>query len=135
MLSGYLHCVLTRVPSLSLSSLSVSLTSLPFSLAVHPLAVAQIQYCPVEKQRRNLSLPLSTGSLVLFITSPSPLSHSLSLSQGFYWKAKVLQDMGQVDDSLQVFLHCLALDEDFTLAKREVENVRDGGRVVVLLLK
>ncbi|XP_064860131.1 LON peptidase N-terminal domain and RING finger protein 1-like isoform X3 [Oncorhynchus nerka] len=43
-------------------------------------------------------------------------------AEGFYWKAKVLQDMGQVDDSLQVFLHCLALDEDFTLAKREVEN-------------
>nr|XP_046164708.1 LON peptidase N-terminal domain and RING finger protein 1-like isoform X3 [Oncorhynchus gorbuscha] len=44
-------------------------------------------------------------------------------AEGFYWKAKVLQDMGQVDDSLQVFLHCLALDEDFTLAKREVENI------------
>uniref|UniRef100_A0A8C7MHS3 LON peptidase N-terminal domain and ring finger 1 n=1 Tax=Oncorhynchus kisutch TaxID=8019 RepID=A0A8C7MHS3_ONCKI len=44
-------------------------------------------------------------------------------AEGFYWKAKVLQDMGQVDDSLQVFLHCLALDEDFTLAKREVEMI------------
>lgn len=32
-----------------------------------------------EMQRRNLSLPLSTGSLALFITSPSPC-HSLSLS-------------------------------------------------------
>lgn len=44
--------------------------------------------------------------------------------------------MGQVDDSLQVFLHCLALDEDFTLAKREVETVREGvgGRVMLLLL-
>ncbi|XP_029621847.1 LON peptidase N-terminal domain and RING finger protein 1 [Salmo trutta] len=50
------------------------------------------------------------------------LSSTLS-AEGFYWKAKVLQDMGQVDDSLQVFLHCLALDEDFTLAKREVENI------------
>ncbi|CAB1328196.1 unnamed protein product [Coregonus sp. 'balchen'] len=44
-------------------------------------------------------------------------------AEGFYWKAKVLQDMGQADDSLQFFLHCLALDEDFTLAKREVEMI------------
>lgn len=44
--------------------------------------------------------------------------------QGYYRKAKVLQEMGQVDESLQVFLHCLALDENFCQAKHEVELVR-----------
>lgn len=32
--------------------------------------------------------------------------------------------MGHVDDSLQVFLQCLALDENFHQAKQEVELVR-----------
>ncbi len=32
--------------------------------------------------------------------------------------------MGQVDESLQVFLHCLSVDEDFPCAKRQVEKVR-----------
>ena len=44
--------------------------------------------------------------------------------QGYYRKAKVLQEMGHVDESLQVFLHCLALDESFRQAKHEVELVR-----------
>ncbi|XP_029114738.1 LON peptidase N-terminal domain and RING finger protein 1 [Scleropages formosus] len=38
-------------------------------------------------------------------------------------KAKVLQEMGQVDESLQVFLRCLALDDDFAPAKKEVEKI------------
>lgn len=37
----------------------------------------------------------------------------------------VLHEMGQVDESLQVFLHCLTIDEDFPGAKRKVEKVRD----------
>lgn len=39
-------------------------------------------------------------------------------------KAMVLFEMGQVDKSFQVFLHCLALDENFPCAKRHVEKVR-----------
>lgn len=39
----------------------------------------------------------------------------------------VLYEMGQVDKSLQVFLHCLALDESFPCAKRHVENVSKFG--------
>lgn len=35
----------------------------------------------------------------------------------------VLHEMGQVDKALQVFLQCLALDEDFPSAKRQVEKV------------
>ncbi|KAL4640565.1 LON peptidase N-terminal domain and RING finger protein 1 [Arapaima gigas] len=38
-------------------------------------------------------------------------------------KAKVLQEMGQVDESLQVFLQCLALHDDFMPAKKEVEKI------------
>ena len=37
----------------------------------------------------------------------------------------VLHEMGQVDESLQVFLHCLSVDEDFPCAKRQVEKVRE----------
>lgn len=36
----------------------------------------------------------------------------------------VLHEMGRVDESLQVFLHCLAVDKDFPGAKRRVEKVR-----------
>lgn len=45
--------------------------------------------------------------------------------QAVFRKAMVLHEMGQVDESLQVFLHCLALDEDFPCAKRQVEKVRE----------
>uniref|UniRef100_A0AAV2LNV2 LON peptidase N-terminal domain and RING finger protein 1 n=2 Tax=Knipowitschia caucasica TaxID=637954 RepID=A0AAV2LNV2_KNICA len=38
-------------------------------------------------------------------------------------KAMVLHEMGQVDASLQVFLQCLSIDEDFPTAKREVEKI------------
>ncbi len=48
----------------------------------------------------------------------------LSLLQGYFQKAKILQEMGHVDDSLQDFLQCLALDENFHQAKQEVELVR-----------
>ncbi|XP_056136079.1 LON peptidase N-terminal domain and ring finger 1, like [Lampris incognitus] len=47
-------------------------------------------------------------------------SHS---AEGFFRKAMVLHEMGQVDESLQVLLHCLALDEDFTCARRQVEMI------------
>lgn len=35
----------------------------------------------------------------------------------------VLHEMGQVDESLQAFLQCLAVDEDFPSAKRQVEKI------------
>ncbi|MBN3317324.1 LONF1 protein, partial [Atractosteus spatula] len=35
----------------------------------------------------------------------------------------MLQEMGCTDDSLQVFLQCLAIDEDFAPAKKEVEKI------------
>lgn len=35
----------------------------------------------------------------------------------------VLHEIGQVDKALQVFLQCLAVDEDFPSAKRQVEKV------------
>nr|XP_033800406.1 LON peptidase N-terminal domain and RING finger protein 1 [Geotrypetes seraphini] len=43
--------------------------------------------------------------------------------EGYFRKAKVLQDAGFVDDSLQLFLQCLALDEDFAPAKLAVEKI------------
>lgn len=49
---------------------------------------------------------------------------SVSLSQGYFRKAKILQEIGHVDESLQVFLQCLALDENFHQTKQEVELVR-----------
>eukprot|EP00064_Thunnus_orientalis_P003769 superscaffoldBa00000321_g3780 len=44
-------------------------------------------------------------------------------AEALFWKAMVLHEMGQVDESLQVFLHCLAVDEDFPRAKRQVEKI------------
>ncbi|KAM7419258.1 hypothetical protein PAMA_016393 [Pampus argenteus] len=44
-------------------------------------------------------------------------------AEALFWKAMVLHEMGQVDESFQVFLHCLAVDEDFPCAKRQVEKI------------
>ncbi|XP_073322972.1 LON peptidase N-terminal domain and RING finger protein 1 [Pagrus major] len=44
-------------------------------------------------------------------------------AEAVFRKAMVLHEMGQVDESLQVFLQCLALDEDFPCAKRQVEKI------------
>lgn len=46
-----------------------------------------------------------------------------SVSQVYFRKGKVLHDSGFVGDALQLFLQCLALDEDFLPAKLEVEKV------------
>ncbi|XP_062379595.1 LON peptidase N-terminal domain and ring finger 1, like isoform X2 [Sardina pilchardus] len=64
-------------------------------LGQHPKALEELDFC--------------------LTSAPSP--------EGYYRKAKVLQEMGEVDESLQVFLHCLALDESFCQAKREVELI------------
>lgn len=41
----------------------------------------------------------------------------------YFRKGKVLHDAGFLGDALQLFLQCLALDEDFAPAKVEVEKV------------
>ncbi|XP_060939561.1 LON peptidase N-terminal domain and ring finger 1, like [Limanda limanda] len=44
-------------------------------------------------------------------------------AEALFRKAMVLHEMGQVDESLQVFLHCLSVDEDFPGAKIQVEKI------------
>ncbi|XP_077158167.1 LON peptidase N-terminal domain and RING finger protein 1 [Paroedura picta] len=41
----------------------------------------------------------------------------------YFRRAKVFHSAGSVDDALQLFLHCLALDEGFLPAKLEVEKI------------
>lgn len=41
----------------------------------------------------------------------------------YFRKGKVLHDAGFLGDALQLFLQCLALDEEFAPAKLEVEKV------------
>ncbi|XP_017264138.1 LON peptidase N-terminal domain and ring finger 1, like [Kryptolebias marmoratus] len=50
-------------------------------------------------------------------------SRSSCSAETLFRKATVLHEMGQVDESLQVFLHCLTVDEDFPGAKRQVEKI------------
>uniref|UniRef100_A0A7N8Y1A0 LON peptidase N-terminal domain and ring finger 1 n=1 Tax=Mastacembelus armatus TaxID=205130 RepID=A0A7N8Y1A0_9TELE len=58
---------------------------------------------------------------------------SLLSFQPLFRKAMVLHEMGQVDESLQVFFHCLAVDEEFPCAKRQMEKncncIRDNSFV------
>lgn len=56
-----------------------------------------------------------------FCSRPEMLQRSSA--EATFRKAMVLFEMGQVDKSLQVFLHCLALDENFPCAKRHVEKI------------
>lgn len=50
-------------------------------------------------------------------------SGSSCSAESLFRKAMVLHEMGEVNESLQVFLHCLAVDEDFPSAKRQVEKI------------
>ncbi|KAK1885757.1 LON peptidase N-terminal domain and RING finger protein 1 [Dissostichus eleginoides] len=59
--------------------------------------------------------------LALEDTELSPTSSCAA--EALFRKAMVLHEMGQVDESLQVFLHCLSEDEDFPCAKRQVEKI------------
>ncbi|KAJ7326720.1 hypothetical protein JRQ81_016479 [Phrynocephalus forsythii] len=43
--------------------------------------------------------------------------------EAYYRRAKILHNAGSVDDALQLFLHCLAIDESFLPAKLEVEKM------------
>ncbi|KAG5848270.1 hypothetical protein ANANG_G00096690 [Anguilla anguilla] len=42
--------------------------------------------------------------------------------EGYFRKGLILQEMGQVENSLLMLLHCLALDQHYTLAKKELEK-------------
>ncbi|CAJ1052262.1 LON peptidase N-terminal domain and ring finger 1%2C like [Xyrichtys novacula] len=48
---------------------------------------------------------------------------SSCFAEAFFRKAMVLHEMGEVDESLQAFLQCMAVDEDFPTAKRQVEKI------------
>lgn len=75
-----------------------------------------VQVCHAESQRgmKQYRKALENWESCL-IAAPSP--------EGYFRKAKLLQEMGHVDESLQVFLQCLALDENFHQAKQEVEMI------------
>ncbi|XP_056115646.1 LON peptidase N-terminal domain and ring finger 1, like [Rhinichthys klamathensis goyatoka] len=75
-----------------------------------------VQVCHAEAQRgmKQYRKALENWESCL-IAAPSP--------EGYFRKAKLLQEMGHVDESLQVFLQCLALDENFHQAKQEVEMI------------
>uniref|UniRef100_A0A8C6WSG7 LON peptidase N-terminal domain and ring finger 1, like n=1 Tax=Neogobius melanostomus TaxID=47308 RepID=A0A8C6WSG7_9GOBI len=51
------------------------------------------------------------------------IPNSKNFAEALFQKAMVLHEMGQVDESLQVFLRCLSIDEDFPCAKRQVEKI------------
>uniref|UniRef100_A0A8C0Q625 LON peptidase N-terminal domain and RING finger protein 1 n=1 Tax=Canis lupus familiaris TaxID=9615 RepID=A0A8C0Q625_CANLF len=53
----------------------------------------------------------------------------------YFRKGKVLQDAGFLGDALQLFLQCLALDEDFAPAKLEVEKNEEVPEVTSELIR
>ncbi|XP_037620007.1 LON peptidase N-terminal domain and ring finger 1, like [Sebastes umbrosus] len=90
------------------------------------LATDVIQCDPEMTEVARLSraeayMALKLYRLALEDTEFSPLSSCSA--EALFRKAVVLHEMGQVDESLQVFLQCLAVDEDFPCAKRQVEKI------------
>ncbi|XP_075947346.1 LON peptidase N-terminal domain and RING finger protein 1 [Anarhichas minor] len=90
------------------------------------LATDAIQCDPESMAVARLSraeayMALKLYRLALEDTEFSPWSSCSA--EALFRKAMVLHEMGQVDESLQVFLHCLAVDEDFPSAKRQVEKI------------
>lgn len=71
--------------------------------------------------RAEAYMALKLYRLALEDTEFSP--GSSCSAEALFRKAMVLHEMGQVDESLQVFLSCLAVDEDFPCAKRQVEKI------------
>ncbi|KAI4897165.1 hypothetical protein NFI96_015213 [Prochilodus magdalenae] len=78
----------------------------------------------------NVRLRICRGevyrSLQLYHQSLEDWDMCLSISpslESYFCKAKVLQEMGRVDESLQLLLQCLAVDENFQQAKQEVEKI------------
>ncbi|XP_035516093.1 LON peptidase N-terminal domain and ring finger 1, like [Morone saxatilis] len=75
----------------------------------------------VRLSRAEAYMALKQYRLALEDTEVCP--GSSCSAEAVFRKAMVLHEMGQVDESLQVFLQCLALDEDFPCAKRQVEKI------------
>ncbi|XP_040002024.1 LON peptidase N-terminal domain and ring finger 1, like [Xiphias gladius] len=75
----------------------------------------------VRLSRAEAYMALKQYSLALEDAEFCP--ESSCFAEALFRKAMVLHEMGQVDESLQVFLHCLAVDEDFPRAKRQVEKI------------
>ncbi|XP_037328705.1 LON peptidase N-terminal domain and ring finger 1, like isoform X1 [Pungitius pungitius] len=90
------------------------------------LATDAIQSDPESAAGARLSragayMALKLYRLALEDTEFSPWSSCSA--EALFRKAMVLHEMGQVEESLQVFLHCLAVDKDFPGAKRQVEKI------------
>ncbi|XP_066499911.1 LON peptidase N-terminal domain and ring finger 1 [Hoplias malabaricus] len=84
----------------------------------------------LETDPANVRLRVCRGevyqSLQLYHQALDDWDTCLSISpslEGYFWKGRVLKEMGRVDESLQLFLQCLALDENFLQAKEEVEKI------------
>ncbi|XP_076001631.1 LON peptidase N-terminal domain and RING finger protein 1 isoform X2 [Genypterus blacodes] len=75
----------------------------------------------VRLSRAEAYVALKQYHLALQDTERSP--RSSCSAEALFWKAMVLYEMGEVDESLQVFLRCLAVDEEFPCAKRQVEKI------------
>lgn len=75
----------------------------------------------VRLSRAEAYMALKQHRLALEDTDFCPVSSCSA--EALYRKAMVLNEMGEVNESLQVFLHCLAADEDFPCAKRQVEKI------------
>ncbi|KAI4833122.1 hypothetical protein KUCAC02_016039 [Chaenocephalus aceratus] len=79
-----------------------------------------------RKKRYEEAISLATDVIqCVFYNGVYAMCTSIRGSQGkaLFRKAMVLHEMGEVDESLQVFLHCLSEDEDFPCAKRQVEKI------------
>lgn len=85
--------------------------------------------CTVQIARATFLAGSNSSTVVMPVKSILQFStfstnvFMVSVSQVYFRKGKVLQDSGFVGDALQLFLQCLALDEDFLPAKLEVEKV------------
>ncbi|XP_061882247.1 LON peptidase N-terminal domain and ring finger 1, like isoform X2 [Entelurus aequoreus] len=90
------------------------------------LASDVIQRDPDTAVKARLSRAQACMSLQQFDVALADTEFCLASScsaEALFVKAMVLQEMGEVDESLQVLLNCLAVDEDFPCAKRQVEKI------------
>ncbi|XP_077427530.1 LON peptidase N-terminal domain and RING finger protein 1 [Vanacampus margaritifer] len=85
-----------------------------------------IQAEPETTEEVRLSRAEAYKSLKEFDLALEDIEFCLASScsaEALFRKAMVLHEMGEVDESLQVFLNCLAVDENFSCAKRQVEKI------------
>nr|XP_040041562.1 LON peptidase N-terminal domain and ring finger 1, like isoform X1 [Gasterosteus aculeatus aculeatus] len=86
------------------------------------LATDAIQSDPESAAGARLSRAEAYMALKLYRLALEDTEFNCS-AEALFRKAMVLHEMGRVDESLQVFLHCLAVDKDFPGAKRRVEKI------------